>query len=43
MGSNCGIDGSLEQSSVCIVDGTGQIVREATVAGVPGKSTPFSV
>ncbi|MGI9417411.1 MAG: IS110 family transposase [Geminicoccaceae bacterium] len=31
----CGIDVSLEQSSVCIVDGTGRIVREATVASDP--------
>ena len=27
-----GIDVSLEQSSVCVVDGTGRIVREARVA-----------
>jgi predicted NBD/HSP70 family sugar kinase len=27
-----GIDVSLEQSSVCVVDGTGKIVREAVAA-----------
>ena len=30
-----GIDVSLEASSVCIVDGTGKIVREAKVASEP--------
>ncbi|HSA82208.1 MAG TPA: IS110 family transposase, partial [Geminicoccaceae bacterium] len=30
-----GIDVSLEQSSVCIVDGTGKIVAEAKVASEP--------
>ena len=30
-----GIDVSLEQSRVCVVDATGQIVREATVASEP--------
>jgi len=30
-----GIDVSLEQSSVCIVDGTGRIVREAKIASEP--------
>ena len=30
-----GIDVSLEQSSVCVVDGTGRIVREAKVASEP--------
>jgi predicted NBD/HSP70 family sugar kinase len=30
-----GIDVSLEQSSVCVVDGTGKIVREAKVASEP--------
>ena len=30
-----GIDVSLEQSSVCIVDGTGRIVAEAKVASEP--------
>ena len=29
-----GIDVSLEQSSVCVVDATGRIVREAKVASV---------
>jgi len=31
----CGIDVSLEASSVCIVDGAGKIVREAKVASEP--------
>ena len=31
----CGIDVSLEQSSVCVVDVEGSIVREATVASDP--------
>ena len=30
-----GIDVSLEQSAVCVVDGTGRIVREAKVASEP--------
>jgi general nucleoside transport system permease protein len=36
-----GIDGSLEQSSVCVVDGTGRIVREARVASEPGALARF--
>ncbi|WP_200885656.1 hypothetical protein [Azospirillum argentinense] len=36
-----GIDVSLEQSSVCVVDATGKIVREAKVASeVSGWGTP---
>lgn len=31
-----GIDVSLEYSSVCVVDGTGKIFREAKVASDPG-------
>ncbi len=31
----CGIDVSLEQSSVCVVDASGVIVREATAASAP--------
>jgi hypothetical protein len=30
-----GIDVSLEQSSVCVVDGEGKIVRESKVASEP--------
>ena len=30
-----GIDVSLDQSSVCVVDATGHIVREAKVASEP--------
>jgi transposase len=32
-----GIDVSLEYSSVCVVDGSGKIVREAKVASEPGR------
>ena len=35
MESYCGVDVSLEQSSVCVVDATGSIVREASVASDP--------
>jgi len=31
----CGIDVSLEQSSVCVINASGVIVREATVASDP--------
>ena len=36
-----GIDVSLEQSSVCLVDATGRIVREAKVASEPEALTAF--
>ena len=36
-----GIDVSLELSSVCILDGSGQIVREAKVASEPEALTTF--
>ena len=36
-----GIDVSLEQSSVCVVDGTGRIVREAKVASEPEALVQF--
>ena len=36
-----GIDVSLEQSSVCVVDATGQIVREAKVASEPEALITF--
>jgi hypothetical protein len=35
MEHHAGIDVSLELSSVCVVDATGRIVREAKVASVP--------
>ena len=35
MEHHAGIDVSLEQSSVCVVDATGRIVREAKVASEP--------
>lgn len=35
MGSSVGIDVSLELSSVCVLDTTGQMVREAKVATAP--------
>ena len=36
-----GIDVSLEQSSVCVVDGTGKIVHEAKVASEPEALAGF--
>ena len=36
-----GIDVSLEQSSVCVVDAKGQIVREAKVASEPEALVRF--
>src|SRR5689334_21191288 len=36
-----GIDVSLERSSVCVVDATGRIVREAKVASEPGALVGF--
>src|SRR5436305_15116094 len=36
-----GIDVSLERSSVCVVDGTGRIVREAKVASEPEALVGF--
>jgi hypothetical protein len=36
-----GIDVSLELSSVCILDGSGQIVREARVASEPEALATF--
>jgi transposase len=36
-----GIDVSLERSSVCVVDATGRIVREAKVASEPGALADF--
>ena len=36
-----GIDVSLEQSSVCVVDGSGRIVREAKVASEPAALVRF--
>ena len=36
-----GIDVSLEQSSVCVVDATGRIVREAKVASEPEALVRF--
>jgi hypothetical protein len=36
-----GIDVSLEQSSICIVDATGQIVREAKVDSEPEALITF--
>src|SRR5215218_1467343 len=36
-----GIDVSLERSSVCVVDGTGRIVREARVASEPEALVDF--
>src|SRR3954454_16887612 len=36
-----GIDVSLEQSSVCVVDGAGRIVREAKVVSEPAARIRF--
>ena len=36
-----GIDVSLEQSSVCVVDGAGQVIREAKVLSEPGALVGF--
>ena len=36
-----GIDVSLEQSSVCVVDGAGRIVRETKVASEPEALVRF--
>ena len=36
-----GIDVALEQSSVCVVDATGRIVREAKVASEPEALVRF--
>ena len=38
---HAGIDVSLEQSSVCIVDATGKIIREAKVASEPEALVRF--
>ena len=36
MEHHAGIDASLESASLCIVDATGRIIREAKVASEPG-------
>ena len=36
-----GIDVSLESSSICVVDGSGRIVREAKIASEPGTLTAW--
>ena len=36
-----GIDVSLESSSICVVDATGRIVREAKVASEPEALTAW--
>ena len=36
-----GIDVSLESSSICVVDATGRIVREAKVASEPDALTAW--
>jgi transposase len=41
MGHYAGIDVSLERSSVCVVDGTGRIIREAKVASEPEALVDF--
>ena len=41
MSHYCGIDVSLEQSSVCIVDEKGKIVHEAKVLSEPDALVAF--
>src|SRR6476660_4847614 len=41
MEHHAGIDVSLERSSVCVVDATGRIVREAKVASEPEALVDF--
>ncbi len=41
MDHHVGIDVSLERSSVCVVDATGRIVREAKVASEPEALVAF--
>ena len=41
MEHHAGIDVSLERSSVCVVDATGRIVREAKVASEPEALVAF--
>ena len=41
MKHHAGIDVSLEQSNVCVVDGTGRIVREAKVPSEPEALVRF--
>src|SRR4028118_664160 len=41
MEHSAGIDVSLERSSVCVVDATGRIVREAKVASEPEALVAF--
>ena len=36
MQHHAGLDVSLEETSVCIVDGAGKIIRETQVASEPG-------
>jgi hypothetical protein len=36
-----GLDGSLELSSVCVVDAAGQIIREAKVGSKPEAPATF--
>ncbi|GEO18200.1 hypothetical protein MAE02_58960 [Microvirga aerophila] len=41
MDHHAGIDVSLELSSVCGVDSTGQVIREAKIASKPEALTAF--
>jgi transposase len=36
-----GLDVSVKDTSVCIVDGTGKIAREVKVASEPAARSPF--
>ena len=41
MGYFAGLDVSLEETAICIVDGAGKIVREARVASEPEALVAF--
>ncbi|MFC7738901.1 hypothetical protein ACFQX4_24595, partial [Roseomonas sp. GCM10028921] len=41
MGHFVGVDVSLELSSVCVVDATGQVVKEAKVPSEPAELVRF--
>ena len=42
MGYFAGLDVSLEETTICVVDDAGKMVREARVASEPDASLPSS-
>ncbi len=40
-GTLCWIDVSLKETSICVVDGTGEIVSEGTVISEPAEIAAF--